>query len=101
MLHFRISTQTFGIKVTNVHSNFFILHDLFIFDITEFSPIHQCAFHVCTVLEEIGFYGHPMAYLAPVLMDNLSYINKMTIVTSIDESVILIHVNCWTILYNL
>ncbi|OIT34753.1 o-acyltransferase wsd1 [Nicotiana attenuata] len=46
--------------------------------------------------EEIGFYGHPMAYLAPssygqphALMINFqSYINKMTIVLSVDESVI-------------
>ncbi|KAH0729518.1 hypothetical protein KY290_000640 [Solanum tuberosum] len=46
--------------------------------------------------EEIGFYGHPMAYLAPgsygqpqALMINCqSYIDKMTIVLSVDESVI-------------
>ncbi|KAJ8528989.1 hypothetical protein K7X08_035824 [Anisodus acutangulus] len=46
--------------------------------------------------EEIGFYGHPLANLAPgsygqphALMINCqSYINKMTIVLSVDESVI-------------
>ncbi|XP_009630816.1 wax ester synthase/diacylglycerol acyltransferase 11-like [Nicotiana tomentosiformis] len=46
--------------------------------------------------EEIGFYGHPMAYLAPssygqphALMINFqSYTNKMTIVLSVDESMI-------------
>ncbi|XP_060197415.1 wax ester synthase/diacylglycerol acyltransferase 5-like isoform X3 [Lycium barbarum] len=46
--------------------------------------------------EEIGFYGHPLAYIAPgsygqphALMINCqSYINKMTIVLSVDESVI-------------
>nr|GMD22072.1 O-acyltransferase WSD1-like [Ipomoea batatas] len=46
--------------------------------------------------EEIGFCGHPMAYLAPssygqphALMINFqSYINKMTMVLSVDENVI-------------
>ncbi|KAF4384564.1 wax ester synthase/diacylglycerol acyltransferase 11 [Cannabis sativa] len=47
-------------------------------------------------LEEIGFYGHPMAYLAGAtygqpheLMVNFqSYVNKMTIVLSVDEATI-------------
>ncbi|XP_004228362.1 wax ester synthase/diacylglycerol acyltransferase 11-like [Solanum lycopersicum] len=46
--------------------------------------------------EEICFYGHPLAYIAPgsygqphALMINCqSYVNKMTIVLSVDESVI-------------
>ncbi|KAI3952851.1 hypothetical protein MKW92_019980 [Papaver armeniacum] len=47
-------------------------------------------------LEEIGFYGHPMAYLAPtfyghpqVLTINYqSYINKMIIILAVDETAI-------------
>ncbi|KAJ9539244.1 hypothetical protein OSB04_031977 [Centaurea solstitialis] len=47
-------------------------------------------------IEEIGFYGHALEYLAPscygqphglhILLQ--SYLNKMTIVLSVDESII-------------
>ncbi|KAL3517297.1 hypothetical protein ACH5RR_024199 [Cinchona calisaya] len=46
--------------------------------------------------EEIGFYGHPIAYIAPssygqphgLVLNFESYVNKMTMVLSVDESVI-------------
>ncbi|KAI3856939.1 hypothetical protein MKX03_012347 [Papaver bracteatum] len=47
-------------------------------------------------LEEIGFYGHPMAYLAPTFyghpqaltINYQSYINKMIIILAVDERTI-------------
>ncbi|KAM7511894.1 hypothetical protein LguiB_010769 [Lonicera macranthoides] len=55
-----------------------------------------CFSNLVGPLEEIGFYGHPMAYLAPssygqphgLMINFQSYINKMTIVVSVDESAI-------------
>ncbi|XP_022759586.1 O-acyltransferase WSD1-like [Durio zibethinus] len=56
----------------------------------------MCFSNMVGPLEEIGFYGHPMAFLAPssygqpyALMINFqSYIDKMTIVLSVDEGTI-------------
>ncbi|KAL4598914.1 hypothetical protein ACB092_11G091500 [Castanea dentata] len=56
----------------------------------------MCFSNLVGPLEEIGYYGHPMAYLAPTsygqphaLMINFqSYSNKMTIVLSVDEDTI-------------
>ncbi|KAJ8440651.1 hypothetical protein Cgig2_031068 [Carnegiea gigantea] len=56
----------------------------------------MCFSNLVGPLEEIGFYGHPMAFLAPscygqphALMINFqSYVNKMTIVLSVDEDAI-------------
>nr|CAN79452.1 hypothetical protein VITISV_001678 [Vitis vinifera] len=47
-------------------------------------------------MEEIGFYGHPMAFLAPsvygqpqgLMIHFQSYINKMTFILSVDEEII-------------
>ncbi|XP_071932758.1 wax ester synthase/diacylglycerol acyltransferase 11-like [Coffea arabica] len=56
----------------------------------------MCISNIVGPQEEIGFYGHPIAYLASgsygqphALMINFqSYVNKMTMVLSVDESVI-------------
>ncbi|XP_048335645.2 wax ester synthase/diacylglycerol acyltransferase 5 isoform X2 [Ziziphus jujuba] len=56
----------------------------------------MCFSNLVGPLEEIGFYGHQIAYLAPssygqphALMINFqSYVNKMTIVLSVDEDTI-------------
>ncbi|KAE8660506.1 putative CAP [Hibiscus syriacus] len=56
----------------------------------------MCFSNMVGPLEEIGFYGHPMAFLATssygqpyALMINFqSYVDKMTIVLSVDEGTI-------------
>ncbi|PPS07361.1 hypothetical protein GOBAR_AA13286 [Gossypium barbadense] len=56
----------------------------------------MCFSNLVGPLEEIGFYGHPMAFLAPssygqphALMINFqSYMDKMTIVVSADEGTV-------------
>ncbi|KAJ7962577.1 O-acyltransferase WSD1-like [Quillaja saponaria] len=56
----------------------------------------MCFTNLAGPLEEIGFYGHPMAFLPPSCYGELhslvvmfqSYINKMTIVLSVDEGTI-------------
>ncbi|XP_034709435.1 O-acyltransferase WSD1-like isoform X4 [Vitis riparia] len=55
-----------------------------------------CFSNVVGPMEEIGFYGHPMAFLAPsiygqaqgLMIHFQSYINKMTFVLSVDEEII-------------
>ncbi|XP_059636114.1 wax ester synthase/diacylglycerol acyltransferase 11-like [Cornus florida] len=74
----------FGIKAASALSHKVITHTT------------MCFSNLVGPLEEIGFYGHPMAYLAPssygqphALMINFqSYGKKMTIVLSVDESTI-------------
>lgn len=47
-------------------------------------------------MEEIGFYGHPLAFLAPssygqpqpVMINFQSYVNKMTLVLAVDEQAV-------------
>ncbi|XP_062154408.1 wax ester synthase/diacylglycerol acyltransferase 11-like isoform X1 [Alnus glutinosa] len=76
--------KLFGIKRASGMSHRIITHTT------------MCFSNLVGPLEEIGFYGHPMTYLAPssygqphALMINFqSYVNKMTIVLSIDESII-------------
>ncbi|RVW95365.1 O-acyltransferase WSD1 [Vitis vinifera] len=56
----------------------------------------MCFSNVVGPMEEIGFYGHPMAFLAPsvygqpqgLMIHFQSYINKMTFVLSVDEEII-------------
>ncbi|XP_052194418.1 wax ester synthase/diacylglycerol acyltransferase 11-like [Diospyros lotus] len=56
----------------------------------------MCFSNLVGPVEEIAFYGHPMTYLAPgcygqphgLMINFQSYINKMTIVLSVDESTI-------------
>ncbi|KAG6730304.1 hypothetical protein I3842_01G073400 [Carya illinoinensis] len=76
--------KTLGIKRASALSHRIITHTT------------MCFSNLVGPLEEIGYYGHPMAYLAPscygqphALMINFqSYINKMTIVLSVDEGTI-------------
>ncbi|CAL8123720.1 unnamed protein product [Prunus armeniaca] len=76
--------KLFGIKRASALSHRVISHTT------------MCFSNLVGPLEEIGFYGHPMAFLAPssygqphALMINFqSYINKMTIVLSVDEETI-------------
>ncbi|KAK3037320.1 hypothetical protein RJ639_032082 [Escallonia herrerae] len=76
--------KLFGIKRASALSHRVITHTT------------MCFSNLVGPQEEIGFYGHPMAFLAPssygqphALMINFqSYINKMTIVLSVDESII-------------
>ncbi|KAF3439864.1 hypothetical protein FNV43_RR18142 [Rhamnella rubrinervis] len=79
-----IVLKLFGIKAASSLSHRIITHTA------------MCFSNLVGPLEEIGFYGHPLAYLAPssygqphALMINFqSYRNKMTIVLSVDEDVI-------------
>ncbi|CBI40536.3 unnamed protein product, partial [Vitis vinifera] len=56
----------------------------------------MCFSNVVGPMEEIGFYGHPMAFLAPsvygqpqgLMIHFQSYINKMTFILSVDEEII-------------
>ncbi|KAK2993873.1 hypothetical protein RJ640_003985, partial [Escallonia rubra] len=76
--------KLFGIKRASALSHRVITHTT------------MCFSNLVGPQEEIGFYGHPMAFLAPssygqphALMINFqSYINKMTVVLSADESII-------------
>ncbi|XP_019188382.1 PREDICTED: O-acyltransferase WSD1-like isoform X2 [Ipomoea nil] len=76
--------KLFGIKAASCLSHRVIEHTT------------MCFSNLVGPQEEIGFCGHPMAYLAPssygqphALMINFqSYINKMTMVLSVDENVI-------------
>ncbi|XAR62964.1 Long-chain-alcohol O-fatty-acyltransferase [Bertholletia excelsa] len=76
--------KLFGIKAASTLSHRVITHTT------------MCFSNLVGPLEEIGFYGHPIAYLAPssygqphALMINFqSYVNKMTIVLSVDEATI-------------
>ncbi|XP_071701516.1 wax ester synthase/diacylglycerol acyltransferase 11-like [Rutidosis leptorrhynchoides] len=55
-----------------------------------------CFSNLVGPLEEIGFYGHAMEFLAPssygqphgLMINFQSYVNKMTIVLSVDENII-------------
>ncbi|KAH7519481.1 hypothetical protein FEM48_Zijuj08G0040900 [Ziziphus jujuba var. spinosa] len=79
-----IVLKLFGIKVASALSHRIISHTT------------MCFSNLVGPLEEIGFYGHQIAYLAPssygqphALMINFqSYVNKMTIVLSVDEDTI-------------
>lgn len=79
-----IALKLFGIKVSGAMSHRVIANTT------------MCFSNLVGPLEEIGFYGHPMAFLAPssygqphALMINFqSYVDKMTIVASVDEDVI-------------
>ncbi|XP_021893046.1 O-acyltransferase WSD1-like [Carica papaya] len=76
--------KLFGIKVASALSHKII------------SNTTMCLSNLVGPLEEIGFYGHPMAFLAPssygqphALMINFqSYVNKMSIVLSADEGTV-------------
>ncbi|KAJ4728114.1 O-acyltransferase WSD1-like protein [Melia azedarach] len=79
-----IVLKLFGIKAASALSHKIISHTT------------MCFSNIAGPLEEIGYYGHPMTYLAAssygqphALMINFqSYINKMTIVVSVDEGTI-------------
>ncbi|KAH9624553.1 hypothetical protein KSS87_017763 [Heliosperma pusillum] len=76
--------KLFGTKVASVLSHRINTHTT------------MCFSNLVGPLEEIGFYGHPMSFLAPTsygqphgLMINFqSYVNKMTIVLSVDEETV-------------
>ncbi|VFQ85243.1 unnamed protein product [Cuscuta campestris] len=76
--------KLFGIKVAGSLSHRIIEHTT------------MCFSNLVGPQEEIGFYGHPMAYLAPssygqphgLMINFQSYVNKMTMVLSVDDSVI-------------
>ncbi|VVA27389.1 PREDICTED: O-acyltransferase [Prunus dulcis] len=76
--------KLFGIKRASALSHRIISHTT------------MCFSNLVGPLEEIGFYGHPMAFLAPssygqphaLVINFQSYINKMTIVLSVDEETI-------------
>ncbi|XP_074270513.1 wax ester synthase/diacylglycerol acyltransferase 11-like [Silene latifolia] len=76
--------KLFGTKVASVLSHRINTHTT------------MCFSNLVGPLEEIGFYGHPMSFLAPTsygqphgLMINFqSYVNKMTIVISVDEDTV-------------
>ncbi|KAL9229000.1 hypothetical protein vseg_004519 [Gypsophila vaccaria] len=76
--------RLFGTKVASAMSNRINSHTT------------MCFSNLVGPLEEIGFYGHPLAFIAPTsygqphgLMINFqSYVNKMTIVVSVDEDTI-------------
>ncbi|KAK8630926.1 hypothetical protein V6N13_079697 [Hibiscus sabdariffa] len=79
-----LALKLFGVKTASAVS-----HRIFCHTTMSFS-------NLVGPLEEIGFYGHPMAFLAPssygqphALMINFqSYVNKMMIVLSVDEGTI-------------
>ncbi|KAF3634753.1 putative CAP [Capsicum annuum] len=79
-----LALKFFGIKTSS-----WILHKTF----TNTTMCFSC---MPGAQEEISFYGHPLAYLAPgsygqpqgLMINYQSYINKMAIVLSVDESVI-------------
>ncbi|CAH9063903.1 unnamed protein product [Cuscuta europaea] len=76
--------KLFGIKVAGWLSHRILEHTT------------MCFSNLVGPQEEIGFCGHPMAYLAPssygqphaLMINFLSYVNKMTMVLSVDENVI-------------
>ncbi|XP_062091402.1 wax ester synthase/diacylglycerol acyltransferase 11-like [Humulus lupulus] len=80
----RIIFAIFGVKITSA-----LFHKIHCNTTMVFS-------NVVGPLEKIGFYGHPMSYIAATtygqpneLMVNFqSYVNKMTIVLSVDEATI-------------
>ncbi|XVF33168.1 hypothetical protein REPUB_Repub17cG0145300 [Reevesia pubescens] len=79
-----LALKLFGIKAASALSHRILAHTT------------VCFSNLVGPLEEIGFYGHPMAFLAPTsygqphaLMINFqSYIDKMSIVLSVDEGTI-------------
>ncbi|KAK8500389.1 hypothetical protein V6N13_028084 [Hibiscus sabdariffa] len=79
-----LALKLFGVKTASAVS-----HRIFCHTTMSFS-------NLVGPLEEIGFYGHPMAFLAPTsygqphaLMINFqSYVNKMMVVLSVDEGTI-------------
>ncbi|XVF73028.1 hypothetical protein PTKIN_Ptkin12aG0168700 [Pterospermum kingtungense] len=79
-----LALKLFGIKVAGALSH------------TVVSRTSMCFSNMVGPMEEIGFYGHPMEFLAPssygqpyALMINVqSYMNKMSIVLSVDEETI-------------
>ncbi|TYH63025.1 hypothetical protein ES332_D07G161700v1 [Gossypium tomentosum] len=79
-----LALKLFGVKTASALSHRILSHTT------------MCFSNLVGPLEEIGFYGHPMAFLAPssygqphALMINFqSYIDKMTIVVSADEGTI-------------
>ncbi|KAJ9539148.1 hypothetical protein OSB04_031881 [Centaurea solstitialis] len=76
--------KLFGIKTASSLSHKIITHTTL------------CFSNLVGPLEEIGFYGHAMEFLAPssygqphgLMINFQSYVNKMTIVLSVDESTI-------------
>ncbi|KAL3743640.1 hypothetical protein ACJRO7_018845 [Eucalyptus globulus] len=76
--------KLFGIKAASALSHRVITHTT------------MCFSNLVGPLEEIGFYGHPLAYLAPgcygqphgLMVNFQSYANKMTFVVSADEGTI-------------
>ncbi|OVA00981.1 O-acyltransferase [Macleaya cordata] len=79
-----IVLKLFGIKAAAVVSHKILTHTTMSFS------------NVVGPLEEIGFYGHPMAFLAPTVyghphaftINYQSYVNKMTIVLAVDENAV-------------
>ncbi|XP_057980208.1 wax ester synthase/diacylglycerol acyltransferase 11-like isoform X2 [Malania oleifera] len=79
-----IFLKLFGIKSAGALSHRIIEHTT------------MCFSNLVGPLEDISFYGHPIAYLAPssygqphaLMMNFQSYVNKMSIVLSVDEGTI-------------
>ncbi|TYJ26899.1 hypothetical protein E1A91_A07G151500v1 [Gossypium mustelinum] len=79
-----LALKLFGVKTASALSHRILSHTT------------MCFSNLVGPLEEIGFYGHPMAFLAPssygqphALMINFqSYMDKMTIVVSADEGTV-------------
>ncbi|PKI76687.1 hypothetical protein CRG98_002996 [Punica granatum] len=76
--------KLFGIKRASALSRRVIMHTT------------MCFSNLVGPVEEIGFYGHPMTFLAPgcygqphgLMINFQSYVNKMTFVVSADEDTI-------------
>ncbi|KAI3681847.1 hypothetical protein L6452_36652 [Arctium lappa] len=76
--------KLFGVKASSLFAHKIFSHTTLVFS------------NMVGPIEEIGFYGHNLEYLAPCcygqphgLMINLqSYVNKLTIVLSVDERII-------------
>ncbi|KAE8662457.1 anther-specific protein SF18-like [Hibiscus syriacus] len=79
-----LALKIFGVKTASALSHRILSHTT------------MCFSNLVGPLEEIGFYGHPLAFLAPssygqphALMINFqSYVDKMAIVVSVDEGTI-------------
>ncbi|KAA3458805.1 O-acyltransferase WSD1-like [Gossypium australe] len=96
---FTFSIAELALKLFGVKVNFNLSNYSFVLAASLICPMLKtdvCFSNLVGPLEEIGFYGHPMAFLAPssygllhaLLISFQSYIDKMTIVVSVDEGTI-------------
>ncbi|XP_056174398.1 wax ester synthase/diacylglycerol acyltransferase 11-like [Syzygium oleosum] len=80
----KVVLKIFGIKAASALSHRVITHTT------------MCFSNLVGPLDEIGFCGHPLAYIAPgcygqphgLMVNFQSYVNKMTFVLSVDEGTI-------------